>query len=75
MEPKETIVKAMKDAKRPLSQKEVEELTGLDAKVVDKAFKELRRKKRSYPLSAANGNQNNIIFTSLSIVTSVNIRQ
>jgi len=46
MEPKETIVKAMKDAKRPLSQKEVEELTGLDAKVVDKAFKELKKEEK-----------------------------
>ena len=43
MDHKELILKALKEAKKPLSQKEVETATGLDPKDVDKAFKELKK--------------------------------
>lgn len=40
---KENVLKAMKDAGNPLSAGEVEKLTGLDRKEIDKAFKELKK--------------------------------
>ncbi len=40
---KEDVLKAMKDAGKPLSAGEVEKLTGLDRKEIDKAFKELKK--------------------------------
>jgi len=46
MDHKELILKALKDAKKPLSQKEVEMATGLDSKLVDKAFKELKKEEK-----------------------------
>jgi len=46
MDHKELILKALKDAKKPLSQKEVETATGLDPKDVDKAFKELKKEEK-----------------------------
>lgn len=39
----EDILNAMRDAGKPLSAGEVEKLTGLDRKEVDKAFKELKK--------------------------------
>ncbi len=43
MNEKETILKAMKKAGEPLSAGKVAELTGLDRKVVDKAFTEMKK--------------------------------
>lgn len=43
MSEKETILKAMKKAGEPLSAGKVAELTGLDRKVVDKAFAEMKK--------------------------------
>jgi len=40
---KEDVLSAMRDAGKPLSAGEVEKLTGLDRKEVDKAFKELKK--------------------------------
>lgn len=39
----EDVLKAMRDAGKPLSAGEVEKLTGLDRKEIDKAFKELKK--------------------------------
>jgi DNA-binding GntR family transcriptional regulator len=43
MEAKETVLKAMREAGEPLNAGKVAELTGLDRKVVDKAFAELKK--------------------------------
>ena len=43
MSEKETILKAMKKAGESLSAGKVSELTGLDRKVVDKAFAEMKK--------------------------------
>lgn len=43
MSEKETILEAMKKAGEPLSAGKVAELTGLDRKVVDKAFTEMKK--------------------------------
>ncbi len=43
MSEKETILKAMKKAGEPLSAGKVAELTGLDRKVIDKAFAEMKK--------------------------------
>lgn len=43
MDIKETILKTMKDAGKPVSAGEVEKLSGLDRKDIDKAFKELKK--------------------------------
>ena len=43
MEAKEQVLKAMRDAGEPLNAGKVAELTGLDRKVVDKAFAELKK--------------------------------
>lgn len=42
MSVKETIIETMKTAGKPLSAGEVEKLSGLNRKDVDKAFKELK---------------------------------
>lgn len=42
MEAKEKIIDAMYNAGKPVSAGEVEQLTGLERKVVDKIFKELK---------------------------------
>lgn len=43
MEIKEQILKAMKEAGKPVSAGEVATLTGLDRKAVDKAFADLKK--------------------------------
>lgn len=43
MEEKEVVLQAMKDAGEPLNAGKVAELTGLDRKVVDKAFAQLKK--------------------------------
>ena len=43
MDPKEQILEAMKKAGEPLNAGKVAELTGLDRKVVDKAFAEMKK--------------------------------
>jgi hypothetical protein len=43
MDEKEQILKAMRDAGEPLNAGKVAELTGLDRKVVDKAFAEMKK--------------------------------
>ena len=43
MEEKKAILEAMKKAGEPLNAGKVAELTGLDRKVVDKAFAELKK--------------------------------
>lgn len=43
MENKELVLKAMKEAGVPLNAGKVAELTGLDRKVVDKVFAELKK--------------------------------
>ncbi|MCB8816126.1 transcriptional regulator [Desulfosporosinus shakirovi] len=40
---KEDVLKAMRDAGEPVSAGEVEKLTGLERKEIDKAFKELKK--------------------------------
>lgn len=43
MSVKEQVLEAMKAAGKPVSAGEVEQLSGLDRKEVDKAFKELKK--------------------------------
>ncbi|NLD27161.1 MAG: transcriptional regulator [Acholeplasmataceae bacterium] len=43
MEAKEKVLEVMKQAGKPVSAGEVEKLSGLDRKIVDKAFKELQK--------------------------------
>ena len=43
MDIKETILNVMKEAGKPISAGEVEKLSGLDRKDIDKAFKELKK--------------------------------
>lgn len=43
MEPKDQVLDAMRKAGEPLAAGKVAELTGLDRKVVDKAFAELKK--------------------------------
>ena len=43
MEPKEQVLDVMRKAGTPLNAGKVAELTGLDRKVVDKAFAELKK--------------------------------
>ncbi|EHQ87606.1 hypothetical protein [Desulfosporosinus youngiae] len=40
---KEDVLNAMRDAGKPVSAGEIEKLTGLDRKEIDKAFKELKK--------------------------------
>ena len=42
METKDKVLAAMSEAKKPVSAGEVEKMTGLDRKDVDKAFKDLK---------------------------------
>lgn len=42
MSVKDDVIKAMKDAGKPMSAGEVEKATGIDRKEIDKAFKELK---------------------------------
>ncbi len=42
MSVKEDVIKAMKEAGKPMSAGEVEKATGIDRKEIDKAFKELK---------------------------------
>ena len=42
MDIKETILNVMREAGKPVSAGEVEKLSGLDRKYIDKAFKELK---------------------------------
>lgn len=42
MEAKEKVIAAMKNAERPVSAGEIEKMTGLERKIVDKIFKELK---------------------------------
>ena len=44
MEVKEKVLEIMKEADKPLTAGEVEKLGQLDRKLVDKAFKDLKRK-------------------------------
>jgi len=39
----ENVLKAMREAGKPVSAGEIEKLTGLDRKEIDKAFKELKK--------------------------------
>ena len=43
MDIKETILNVMREAGKPVSAGEVEKLSGLDRKDIDKAFKELKK--------------------------------
>ena len=43
MEAKEQVLKAMREAGEPLNAGKVADLTGIDRKVVDKAFAELKK--------------------------------
>lgn len=43
MEAKEQVLKAMREAGEPVNAGKVAEMTGLDRKVVDKAFAELKK--------------------------------
>lgn len=46
MEVKDAVIAAMKEAGKPISAGEVEKMTGLDRKEIDKAFKELKKEER-----------------------------
>lgn len=46
MEVNEQILQAMKDAQKPVTAGEVAEATGLDRKVVDKAFNSLKKEEK-----------------------------
>lgn len=46
MDPKEQVFQAMQQAKQPVSAGEIEKATGLDRKVVDKAFNDLKKEDR-----------------------------
>ena len=48
MSTKEVVLKAMREAGKPLSAGEVQKLTGIDRKEIDKAFKELKKEQPSY---------------------------
>ncbi len=43
MSTKETVLETMRSAGKPISAGEVEKLSGLDRKEIDKAFKELKK--------------------------------
>ena len=46
MEVKDAVIAAMKEAGKPISAGEVEKMTGLDRKEIDKAFKELKKEEK-----------------------------
>ena len=43
---KEQVLAAMREAGQPVSAGEIEKLTGLDRKEIDKAFKELKKEEK-----------------------------
>lgn len=49
MEPKEQVYQAMQQAKQAVSVGEIAKATGLDRKVVDKAFNDLKRTAKLFP--------------------------
>ena len=49
MDIKETILNVMREAGKPVSAGEVEKLSGLDRKDIDKAFKELKKEEAIVP--------------------------
>lgn len=55
MSVKDQVLEIIKASAAPVTAGEVEKLSGLERKAVDKAFTELKKKMRSSPLSAANG--------------------
>ena len=57
MSEKEQILEAMRKAGVPLNAGKVAELTGLDRKVVDKAFAAMKRKALLFPPSDVSGNR------------------
>lgn len=46
MDVKESVIAAMKEAGKPISAGEVEKMTGIDRKEIDKAFKELKKEEK-----------------------------
>ncbi len=46
MEVKDAVIAAMKEAGKPISAGEVEKMTGIDRKEIDKAFKELKKEEK-----------------------------
>ena len=46
MDVKEAVIAAMKEAGKPISAGEVEKITGMDRKEIDKAFKELKKEEK-----------------------------
>jgi len=46
MDVKDAVIAAMKEAGKPISAGEVEKLTGIDRKEIDKAFKELKKEEK-----------------------------
>ena len=46
MDVKEAVIAAMKEAGKPISAGEVEKMTGIDRKEIDKAFKELKKEEK-----------------------------
>ena len=57
MEIKEQILQAMRQAGKPMNATEVSKATGLEKADVDKAFKDLKRKRQLYLLFVASGNR------------------
>lgn len=46
MDVKEAVIAAMKEAGKPISAGEVEKITSIDRKEIDKAFKELKKEEK-----------------------------
>ena len=46
MDVKDAVIAAMKEAGKPISAGEVEKMTGIDRKEIDKAFKELKKEEK-----------------------------
>ena len=46
MDVKDAVIAAMKEAGKPISAGEVEKITGIDRKEIDKAFKELKKEEK-----------------------------
>lgn len=55
MSVKDQVLEIIKASAAPVTAGEVEKLSGLERKAVDKAFTELKKKMRLSPPSAANG--------------------
>ena len=60
---KETVLKTMKEAGKPVSAGEVATLTGLDKKIVDKVFAELKKEGAIISPAGVNGHQLNNLKT------------